>query len=286
MKKKVAAIVAIFFVLISNINFVYGQNECEIVKAKVVEDKGIEEVTKENGIIQKVQAVEVRILDGEYENEEYEMNYVISENTDNVTFNVKLEEDDNILIFIEEIEGEVTKITYKETINENNILYIILAILIILALIVAKKNAIKPLIVFIATILIILGLLIFAIKQKWNIILVSSVISLGITIVIAIKVNGINKKTGVMIICSILGTIIAGILAYLLFDIIKLTNINIRIVDSFINIKNLFCSATILLGGVLSNIIVLSSLNMFTFLNKPYKTKSDNIIEGQRSLKL
>ena len=103
---------------------------------------------------------------------------------------------------------------------------------------------------------------------------------------IAIKVNGINKKTGVMISCSIVGTAIAGIIAYILFDLLKLTNVNIKIAESFINIKQLFVTATILFGGVLANIIVLSSLNIFNFLNKPYKRKSDNIIQGQRSLKL
>ena len=56
--------------------------------------------------------------------------------------------------------------------------------------------------------------------------------------------------------------------------------------ENFVNIKYIFVTSSILVGGLLSNIIVLSSLNMFNFLNKPYKTKSDNIIQGQRSLKL
>jgi len=285
MKTKVTLIAIILMVILSIVP-AYAQDDYNSVEAKVVEYRGIEEVEGENSIIKKVQNVEVRILEGEYENEEYEMKYIISENVDCITSNAELKEDDIIIVSIEEQNGEVISIKYKENINKNYGLYIILAILVIVAISIARKNAIKPLIVFIITTLFISGTFILSIKQKWNLILVSSIISFFVTTVIAIKVNGINKKTGVIIACSAVGTAIAGIVNYLLFDIMKITNANIKMAESFINIKSLFVSATVLFGGVLANIIVLSSLNMFNFLNKPYKIKSDNIIEGQRSLKL
>ena len=285
MKTKVTLIVIILMVIL-NIIPVYAQDDYNNVEAKVIEIKGVEEVKGENGIIRKEQNVEVRILEGEYENEEYEMKYIISENVDGLTSNEELKKDDIIIVSIKEQNGEIININYNKTVNKNYGLYIVLAILVILALAIARKNAIKPLIVFIFTTLLISGAFILSIKQKWNLILVSSIISTLVTIVIAIKVNGINKKTGVIIACSAVGTAIAGIVNYLLFDIMKITNANIKIAESFINIKSLFVSATVLFGGVLANIIVLSSLNMFNFLNKPYKRKSDNIIEGQRSLKL
>jgi len=285
MKTKVVVIVAIFFMIISSIIPVYAEDYSR-VEAKVIENKGVQEVKQEDGIIKKEQITEIRILDGEYEHEEYEMTYVISEDINSLTSNTELKEDDIILVSIEEKDGEVTGVTYKETVNQNEWLYVLLAALIVLAICIARKYAVKPLIAFIFSVLLVLGVFILAINQKWNLILISSLVSLIVTIFIAIKVNGINKKTGVMIACSIVGTAIAGIIAYILFDLLKLTNINIKISETFINIKQLFVIATILFGGVLANIIVLSSLNIFNFLNKPYKTKSDNIIQGQRSLKL
>ena len=41
-----------------------------------------------------MQKVLVRILEGEYENEDYEMEYLISKDIDNITNNVELNEDE------------------------------------------------------------------------------------------------------------------------------------------------------------------------------------------------
>ena len=285
MKIKVT-IIAVMILMILSIIPVYAQKDFNSVEAKVIKNKGVQEVKLEDGTIKKEQNTEIRILEGEYEHEEYEMIYLISEDANSLTLNAELKKDDIILVSIEEKDGEVTSVTYKEILNRNYYLYAILVTLIVLAIVMARKNAIKPLIAFIVSILLVLGGFILAINQKWNLILISSLVSLVVTVFIAIKVNGINKKTLVMIGCSIVGTAIAGIISYILFDILKLTNINIKISESFINIKEIFVTATILFGGVLADIIVLSSLNIFIFLNKPYKRKSDNIIEGQRSLKL
>ena len=288
MKRKILSMIcaAMLLNMLLPINFVYAEEDYSSVKAKVIENKGIQEITQEDGTIKKEQSTEIRILEGEYEHEEYEMNYVITENINSVSSNPELKKDDRILVSIEEKDGEITGVIYKETINQNYYLYVILTGLIILAIVIAKKNAIKPLIAFIVSILLVLGIFLLSVYQKWNLILISSIGSLIITMFIAIKVNGVNKKTSVMIACSVVGTAIAGIISYILFDIMNLANVNIKIAESLINIKELFVTATILFGGVLANIIVLSSLNIFNFLNRPYKRKSDNIIHGQRSLKL
>ena len=89
-----------------------------------------------------------------------------------------------------------------------------------------------------------------------------------------------------MIILSILGSTIACVVMNLLFDIINLTNVNIKITENIINIKRMFCSISIFIGNMLSNIIILSTIYVSSIKNTAYKTKSDNIIEGQRSLKL
>lgn len=286
MNKKIVFVVAIFGAIVLSLMPVYAQEDYNKIEAKVIEDKGIQNVEQEDGTTKKEQSTQIRILEGEYEHEEYPMTYVISEDVDGIISNTELKENDVVLVSVEEKDGEVTNITYRETVKKNYYLYAALIVLVILAVLIARKNAVKPLVSFMLTILAIFGAFLLALNYKLNIILIGSIASLIITIFIAIKVNGINKKTFVMIACSIVGTAVAGIMSYILFDFANLTNVNIKISQTYINIKEIFVTATILFGGTLANIIVLSSLNMFNFLNKPYKTKSDNIIEGQRSLKL
>lgn len=286
MNKKIVFVVAIFGAIVLSLMPVYAQEDYNKIEAKVIEDKGVQNVEQEDGTTKKEQSTQIRILEGEYEHEEYPMTYVISEDVDGIISNTELKENDVVLVSVEEKDGEISNITYRETVKKNYYLYAALIVLVILAVLIARKNAVKPLVSFMLTILAIFGAFLLALNYKLNIILIGSIASLIITIFIAIKVNGINKKTIVMVACSIVGTAVAGIMSYILFDIANLTNVNIKISQTYINIKEIFVTATILFGGTLANIIVLSSLNMFNFLNKPYKTKSDNIIEGQRSLKL
>ena len=99
---------------------VYAENEVINVRAKVIENKGIEEIEKENEPTKKVQNLKVRILEGEYENEEYEMQYMITEDTQDITSNIELKKEDEILVALEEKE-EIRKstITTKINISEN-----------------------------------------------------------------------------------------------------------------------------------------------------------------------
>ena len=123
-------------------------------------------------------------------------------------------------------------------------------------------------------------------QQGWNLILTASILSLAITIAVFISANGMKIESVAMILKAVLGIAISGILMYLLFDIMKLNNINVKITESLVNIKDLICSFTMLFACGIYNAITISAQYIFYSNNKPYKTKSDNIIEGQRSLKL
>ena len=129
-------------------------------------------------------------------------------------------------------------------------------------------------------------IIIFSMKMGWNLILVSSILSFMITATCMVRANGINIKTLYMILKSIISISFAGILISIIFDTMKLTNINIKITSNLVNLKELICSLMILVSCGICNLILLIKLNKDTFINRPYKTKSDNIIEGQRSLKL
>ena len=281
MKKYISVIILLIIAIISQI--VYAQNEYSTIKAKVIKNDGIEKVKQDDEIEKQIQKVTIRVLEGEYENEEYEMNYIISEDTQSITSNIELKENSNILVEIEEKDGEITNINYKETINQSYILYTIGAILIILLLILSRKRAT---IIYLITILLVSYIFVFSMQQGWNLILIASILSLAITIAMFISLNGMKIESIGMILKAVLGISISGILMYLLFDIMGLNDINVKITESLVNIKDLICSITMLFACGIYNSITISAQYIFYANNKQYKTKSDNIIEGQRSLKL
>lgn len=281
MKKIISIILIIAFVLTIAIQ-VHAEEKIN-VKAKVVESSGTEEIVKENEPTKKVQNVRIRILEGEYENEEYEMEYIITEDIESLTSNAELKEDQSLIVSLEENEGEVVKVSYKDTISSNYVLYIMGIILIIILLVISRKRAI---IIYLITIILVGIMIILSLQNAWNLIMVSSIISFIITAILFISINKISKETILMIIRAILGIAISGILIYILFDIMHLQSINIKITEKLVDIKSLICSATILFSCGIYNSIAISGQYIFYANNKTYKTKSDNIIEGQRSLKL
>lgn len=283
MKKYISVIILLIIAITIISQIVYAQNEYSTIKAKVIKNDGIEKIKQEDDIEKQIQKVTIRVLEGEYENEEYKMNYVISEDTESITSNIELKENSNILVEIEEKDGEITNINYKETINQSYILYTIGAILIILLLILSRKRAT---IIYLITILLVSYIFVFSMQQGWNLILIASILSILITVAMFISANGITPKSIVMILKAVLGISISGILMYLLFDIMGLNDINVKITESLVNIKDLICSITMLFACGIYNSITISAQYIFYANNKQYKTKSDNIIEGQRSLKL
>lgn len=281
MKKLISIVLVITFTIIMSMP-IYAE-ECFNVEAKIVENNGTQEVEKENEPTKKVQNVKIRILEGEYENEEYEMEYIITEDIESLTSNAELKEDQSLIVSLEENEGEVVKVSYKDTISSNYVLYIMGIILIIILLVISRKRAI---IIYLITIILVGIMIILSLQNAWNLIMVSSIISFIITAILFISINKISKETILMIIRAILGIAISGILIYILFDIMHLQSINIKITEKIVDIKSLICSATILFSCGIYNSIAISGQYIFYANNKTYKTKSDNIIEGQRSLKL
>ena len=286
MKKYLLTTIFLVFILVLLVLPVYAQGHNTNLKAKVIKTNNIEEIKEKDVPIRKVQNVTVRILEGEYENEEYEMQYVVSENLEDITSNVELKEDNNILVQIEEKNGEIIKINYIKTIDSNYILYILGAILLILLIIIGINTGMMQIIIYLVTLTLVSCTLIFSMKMGWNLILVSSILSFVITVSYIIRANGINTKTLVMIISSIISISFAGVLINIIFNVTGLANINVKITENFVNIKDFVCSSIIVVSCGLCNLIILIKLNIESFFNKTYKTKSDNIIEGQRSLKL
>lgn len=180
MKKYVALIVVIGIILGIGLP-IYAQDENANIKAKVIKDEGIEEVKQENGKTQKVQKATVKILEGEYEEEEYQMNYILSDDIETPASNPELKEKESILVTIEEKDGEITNIDYQDTVTPNYILYGVLAILVIALLMIGKGKVVKPIVMYLITIILMSGLFILSIQNNWNLIWVAGIIAIFIT---------------------------------------------------------------------------------------------------------
>lgn len=247
MKGKIILSVLIVLVTLLSINFVYAQSETEEVKAQIVEDKGIQEIKQEDGTIKKTQSTEIRILEGEYENEEYEMEYILTDDVDNINAKPDLKENDNVIVSIQEKDGEISSIEVKEIVRHNYIIYMAIILFVLIA-IVGRKKAIKPILIFGIIIVSIYFVFITTILKGANIIVMSIVTSFVITLALAVIINGLNKKMLMVVICSIIGMGISGILSYILFDILKLSGelLNVEISNISINVKALVCSGVII----------------------------------------
>lgn len=286
MKKYISILILTILLVVAISLPIYAEDEIVTVRAKVIENKGITQLEEEGRSTKKVQNLLIRILEGEYEDEEYEMTYVLSEDIESIVSNIELNEKDNITVELEEKEGGITSITYKDIVDTNYTLYIVGGILLILLIIIGISTDILSIVFYLLSVIITSFTLIFSIKNGWNLILVSSIMSAIFTVINIVRKNKFNFKTIELIINSAISICLAGILINILFNVMGLTNINIKITDNFVNIKEMICSFIIVISCVLCNFIILVKLNTEELLNKPYKTKSDNIIEGQRSLKL
>lgn len=285
--KRIIAIILIFFLLITTFS-VYAQNEYTNLKAKVVESIKIEE-KEENGKTKKVQQLNIRMLEGDYEQEEYEMEYVLSEDIEQPNIKPQLQKNDLILVNISENEGEISNIDFQELINYHYEIYIIVIVLIALALIFKKNKVTIPVISLLLSIAVIYFIFVMNISKNINLIILAAITSIIIVLLTSIISNGINKKTFIMVLFNLIGIVLNTGIIYILVSIIGLSG-NLwcgGIVKEYINIKDLILSIGIISSSILcvpiSNIVIMLNADANKLF---YKVKSDNIIDGQRSLKL
>ena len=274
MKKAVIAILAIFLILGIGLS-VYANEEKTNAKAKVIETQEPKDIKQEDSEdTQKVQEVKVRILEGEYKNEEYNLEYTLTESTDDTYIKSELQKDSKIVVTIEEKEGEVIAVNFKENINYA---YIICAAILglLLVILMLQKKSIKP--------LLIAGIIILSVYG------IFMIISLVDVILISLLINGLNKKMFVTIVFTIIETIITAMAIYIFVSVMQISG-NILcsgLIKAHVDINNLLMTIGILassiIGVILSGIIMNITEDASKLL---YKTKSNNIIEGQRSLKL
>ena len=241
--KIIGVIFCIFMIIIP----VYANSEYTNIEAKVVENNGKKEIKQDNDVVKEVQDVTIRILEGDYENEEHNVEYVLSENKENENSKDELSKDNRVLVNIEEEEGEISSITIQKIVRTND-LWLPLAVLIVLLLLIGGKKGIKPIIICALVFLIIFFVFFGGLSKGWNSVLMSIITAVAINIVVSIGLNGIGNKSFIVALSSTIEALICGAIALGYFKLTKLSGeiLNISIFKLAFNIKELLYSGAIL----------------------------------------
>lgn len=190
--------------------------------------KVLDEVKTENeysgGIIESnLQLLEVLIIKGPHQGErvqaEYELNYVFSDKYKSV----RLSEGDEVLLYLEENEaGMVEKAYVAEIARDKYLLYLVIGFVAIL-LVIGRMKGLKAIISLALTVFAVIKILLPAILQGWDPVIISVTICIGVICITMLIISGFNKKTLSAIIGTGGGVIAAGIIALIIGSLAKLT---------------------------------------------------------------
>lgn len=176
--------------------------------------------TDENVGSIKEQKVNVMINTGKHKGENLEILNTVD--TSSMSDDYLLSKGDEILISLEEENGNIVKGYMYQYVRDKYILYLI-AIFVALMIIIGGIKGIKSIFTLSLTVLAILKLLPTLLLKGYNPIKTSIAISIGIIIFTLLIVNGGNRKTLSSIIGTSCGVAIAGVIAIIVGNLAKLT---------------------------------------------------------------
>lgn len=278
MNKKIIAIVLLILIISAQFMTLYAKDEFANIKAKVVKLDKIEDVTQdeEASTTKRIQKVTINILEGEYENEEYELDYTISENINNKNSKAQLKDNQVIFVTIESNDGEISNVKVIESSKQNYFIYMIVFSC-LLILLIGKKKAIKPIVLFSFLILYVF-LYVISVKNNSNIIFMTFVFSTLINITITISMNGFSSKTISSMFSCLVGSFLSGIIIFTLYNVTGLNGniMNVEIGNVSIGLKELIASGAILTSTGICSIsasVLTKELEGLKVLNPEIKVK-------------
>ncbi len=247
--------------------------EDQVVRAKVVVVYGTEEV-KENEETKNIQKVSVKILEGNYEEEEYDAKYYI-----NSYSNYKLKKGTEVYAKINQSDEEISDVTIEGIVRQNYIIYFTIATLALIIL-VFKKNGIKIILSVLLSILIIKFLIIDQIALGNNAIIISIIATLLIVLFNSIVGNGINRKSLIVIFSSIIGVLVASIIMRIF------TNISI-LENNIINTLNLTANESINYNSLIIASTIIASMGVSLDISNTIVNRLKNIelVEMKKEIK-
>ncbi|NLL05423.1 MAG: YibE/F family protein [Clostridiaceae bacterium] len=202
------------------------EDEIQYSRAKVT--KVLVESNKTNlneDIESNTQLLEMLIIKGPHKGEKVNAEYELNYNFSNKYTSIPLKVGDEALLFIEEnAAGEIETAYVAEIVRDKYLLYLIIGFIALL-LLVGRWKGLKAIISLVITIFSVLKILLPAILNGWDPVIISVLICIGVIGISMLIISGFNRKTYSAIIGTVGGVIVAGVIALLIGTLAKLTGL-------------------------------------------------------------
>ena len=207
------------------------------VEAKVLKVGEVKQI-ESGGMIDTIQEVKIKILEGKYKGEEYTTNYVLSYDIEGKILAYELEKDNKVMVSITENPDGTKEIAVQNVVRQN---YMLLMLLVFFAsiILVGGKKGIKAILGLVVTVLAVYFILIKSIYIGKSPIIMSILTSAVVIFATLIIIGGFNKKVFTAAIGTLGGIITAGIFATIFSYLTKLSGAGEDAVQLSINASNI-----------------------------------------------
>jgi uncharacterized membrane protein len=223
----------------------YEGEVVNVIKENLQDDKYIEDI--ELGY----QQVSVKILDGPYVENEYEI-------TNNVSrlYNTVVKKGDKVIVamyFMDNQLNDVAISSFKRTTS----LYVMIILFLLVILLVGGFKGLKSIISLLFTMVCVIFLMVPLMLRGVSPIISAIIIAIISTTITLGLVSGANKKSLSAIIGTLIGVLIAGILAYIFGESTNLSGVNLSEVESIMYIAE---TTNLKIKGIMFAGILISAL--------------------------
>ena len=207
------------------------------VEAKVLKTGEVKKI-ETGGIVDTVQEVKIKILEGKYKGEEYTTNYVLSYDIEGKILAYELEQDNVVMVSITENPDGSLEVVVQNIVRQNY-MFIMIAVFFASIIIIGGKRGIKAILGLVVTVLAVYFILIKSIYVGKSPIVMSIITSAIIILATLIIIGGFNKKVLTAALGTLGGIITAGIFAIIFSYLTKLSGAGEDAVQLSINATNI-----------------------------------------------
>ena len=223
----------------------YEAEIVNVIKENLQDDKYIEEI--ELGY----QQVSVKILDGPYVENQYEI-------TNNVSrlYNTVVKKGDKVIVAMYFMDNKLNDVAIS-SFKRSTSLSIMVILFLLVILLVGGFKGLKSIVALLFTMICIIFLMVPLMLRGVSPIISAIIIAIISTSITLVLVSGTNKKTLSAIIGTLIGVLIAGVLAYIFGETTNLSGINMSEAESIMYIAE---TTNLKINGMLFAGILVSAL--------------------------